>query len=252
MADQPNGIFSENPAEPQQQVQQPAPASEYVDLLKLVRNEQGEQKYDSIPKALEGLVHAQQYIPQLQTTLQTKEAEIARLQAELNQRQGLEEVVNRLTAQQQNPVKDEPPVTSGLDQQAVINLVQQALAQSKQQDSAQANIAKVQDALSSKYGDKTVEVLEAKAKELGTTRQELGELASRNPAMVLALFNVQASQGAKPTTGSVSIPSSYKPPREELKRPEKSLLSGATSKDQAEFMRKIKEDVYAKYGVTLD
>ena len=70
--------------------------------------------------------------------------------------------------------------------------------------------------------------------------------------MVLALFNVQASQGAKPTTGSVSIPSSYKPPREELKRPEKSLLSGATSKDQAEFMRKIKEDVYAKYGVTLD
>lgn len=252
MADQPNGIFSDKPAEPQQSTQQPSQTQDFADLLKLVRNESGEQKYDSIPKALEGLVHAQQYIPQLQTTLQAKEAEIARLTTELSQKANLEEVVSRLTASQQTIVKDEPPVTRGLDEQAVMNLVQQTLTQAKQQDSAQANIQKVQDALSSKYGEKTVEVLEAKAKELGTSRQELGELASRNPAMVLALFNVQASQGAKPTTGSVTLPSSYQPQREELKRPEKSLLSGATSKDQAEFMRKIKEDVYAKYGVTLD
>lgn len=254
MADQPNDIFAAKAAEPQQApaATQPAATTDFGDLLKLVRNDNGEQKYDSIPKALEGLVHAQQYIPQLQTTLQQKEAELAQLRAELAQKASVEEVVSRLTATQQTSVKDEPPVTSGLDQQAVVNLIQQTLSQSDAQKSAQANILKVQQSLSSKYGDKTVEVLEAKARELGTTRQELGELASRNPAMVLALFNVQASPGAKPTTGSVSIPSSYQPQREELKRPEKSLLSGSTSSEQRDFMRKIKEDVYAKYGVTLD
>lgn len=251
MTDQ-SSVFSDSPATPQAQPQQPAPTGDYADLLKLVRNEHGDQKYDSIPKALEGLVHAQQFIPQLQTTLHSKEAEIERLQAELSKKANLEEVVSRLTATQQPSVRDEPPVTSGLDQQAVVNLINQTLQQTRQQDSVQANVLKVQEALSSRYGDKTVEALETKARELGTTRQELGELAGRNPSLVLALFNVQAPLGAKPTTGSVTIPSSYQPPREELTRPEKSLLSGATSKDQAEFMRKIKKDVYAKYGVPLD
>lgn len=251
MADQP-GIFDQQVAEPQQQQQQqPSTEVNFADLLKDIRNESGEQKYDSLPKALEGLKNAQAYIPQLKTELQTKDAEIANLKAKLEQAGALEEVVSRLTASQQQPTgKEQPPATNGLDEQAVMNLVKNVLQQSEQQKSAQSNIVKVQDALTAKFGDKTVEALEAKAKELGTTRQQLGELASQNPALVLALFGTSVSTGVKPTTGSVTIPSSYQPPREELKRPEKSLLSGATSKDQAEFMRKIKEDVYAKYGVT--
>lgn len=250
MADQPNVFDSNTPVEPQQ-VQQPSVTDPYVDLLRMVKNENGDTKYDSIPKAIEGLVHAQQYIPQLKTELQQKEAELAALKAQLTQTQSLEEVVSRLTAtQQQAQVKDEPPVTGGLDEQAVVNLVKNFLSQSEQQKSAQSNVQKVQEALSNKYGEKTVEVLEAKAKELGTTRQKLGELASENPNLVLALFGTQAPNGAKPTTTSQTIPSSYQPPREELKRPEKSLLSGSTSKQQTEFMRKIKADVYAKYGIS--
>ncbi|MNY19707.1 hypothetical protein D3C86_1531530 [compost metagenome] len=163
----------------------------------------------------------------------------------------MEDVVSRLTAsQQQAQVKDEPPVTSGLDEQAVMNLVKNVLTQTEQQNSAKSNVLQVQNTLKAKYGEKTIEVLDAKASELGTTRQQLGELASTNPALVLALFGTQASNNAKPTTTSVTIPSSYQPPREELKRPEKSLLSGATSREQAEFMRKVKADIYAKYGVS--
>lgn len=255
MADQPNLFDSTTPTVETQPtggapVTQPSGDVVFADLLKHIVNENGQQKYDSIPKALEGLAHAQNFIPQLKTEVQLKDAEIAKLRAELEQKQALEEVVGRLTATQQSTVKDEPPITSGLDEQAVMNLVKQTLMQTKQQESAQANILKVQETLSSKYGEKTVEVLESKARELGTTRQELGKLASQNPQLVLALFNVQASPGAKPTTTSVTLPSSYQPARDELKRPEKSLLSGSTSKEQAEFMRKIKEDVYAKYGVS--
>lgn len=249
MADQPN-VFDDKPVETQQSTQQTPSTDLYADLLKMVKNESGEQKYESVPKALEGLVHAQHYIPQLKAELDRVQAENASLRMEKEKSQSLEEVVSRLTAtQQQAQVKEQPPVTSGLDEQAVVNLVKNVLQQTKQVESAESNIQKVQQTLSAKYGDKTVEVLEAKAAELGTTRAELGKLASENPSLVLALFGTQASSGAKPTTTSVTIPSSYQPERPELRRPEKSLLSGATSRDQAEFMRKIKSEVYAKYGV---
>lgn len=254
MADQPN-VFDVSPAITQEPVQSnPAPSdASYADLLSSIVNESGKPKYDSIPKALEGLANAQQYIPQLKTELERKEAELLALKAKLDQQASVEEVVARLTAQQQQaPAQDTPPQASGLDEQAVVNLVKNVLNQTKQQESAVNNTLKVQEALTAKFGDKTVEVLEAKARELGTTRQELGQLASQNPSLVLALFGTTANKAASPTIGSVNIPSSYSPERAPLEKPGKSLLSGATSKEQAEYMRKIKEDVYARHGVTTN
>lgn len=252
MADQPN-VFDVSPAITQEPAQSnPAPSdASYADLLSGIVNESGKPKYDSVPKALEGLANAQQYIPQLKTALDQKEAELLALKAKLAEQASVEEIVARLTAQQQQaPAQDTPPQASGLDEQAVVNLVKNVLNQTKQQESAVSNTLKVQEALTSKFGDKTIEVLEAKARELGTTRQELGQLASQNPALVLALFGTTANRAATPTIGSVNIPSSYSPERAPLEKPSKSLLSGATSKEQAEFMRKIKEDVYARHGVT--
>lgn len=252
MADQPD-IFAEQAApqatpEVKEQVQAPV---EYADLLKSIVNESGQQKYDSLPKALEGLANAQQYIPQLKSELQTKEQELATLRAELEKRAAVEEVVTRLTAQQKEPQDQSTPLkSSGLDEQAVLQLVQQALGQAKQQDQAAINQAQVQQALTAKYGDKSREMVEQRAKELGITPKEIGQLASQKPAMVMALFNTQARPGVKPTTGSVNIPSSYQPERAPLERPGKSLLSGATSKDQKEYMLKIKQEVYAKHGIT--
>lgn len=252
MADQPN-IFDEPTQQaPTQEAVKPNTTdsgANYADLLNGIKNESGAPKYDSVPKALEALAHSQQFIPQLKADLQSKEAEIAQLKAQLAQTQSVEEVVSRLTQQQQAQVRDEPTQASGLDEAAITNLVKSVLNQTKQQESAQSNVAKVQEALTAKYGDKVTEVLDAKAKELGTTRQELGALASRNPNMVLALFGTQAAPAAKPTIGSVNIPASYVPERQPLARPEKSLLSGSTSKEQAEFMRKIKEEVYARHGI---
>lgn len=251
MADQPNDIFNANADITPAPQNDPATKSstEYADLLNGIKNESGVPKYDSVPKALEALAHSQQFIPQLKTELQQKEAEIQKLKEQLGQTQSVEEIVSRLTQQQQAQVKDIPAQASGLDEAAVAKLVQDVLKQTKQQESAQYNQAKVQETLTAKYGDKVIDVLESKAKELGMTRQELGSLASQKPDLVLALFGAQASTGAKPTTGSVNIPSSYQPERPQLQRPEKSLLSGATSKDQAAFMRKIKEEIYAKHGI---
>lgn len=254
MSDQTN-VFAEQPevkepTQAQQQNQAPDVNSQYADLLNAIKNEQGQPKYDSLPKALEALVHSQQYIPQLKTELQTREQELATLRAELEKRSTVEDVVSRLTAQQDKPQdQGTPPATSGLDEQAVLQLVQKALAQTKQVDQAAQNTAQVQQALTSMYGEKSREVVEQKARELGTTPKELGDLASKNPNLVLALFNAAQKAAPKTTTGSVHLPSSYMPERKPLERPSKSLLSGATSRDQADFMARIKEEVYARHGV---
>ena len=250
MADQPN-VFADEPVAPVATNPAQAINTDYADLLKSIQNEQGQQKYDSLPKALEGLAHAQQYIPQLKTELQIKEQELATLKAELEKRAAVEDVVTRLTAQQkEHQDQGTPPQSSGLNEEAVLQLVQQALGQAKQQDQAKVNQAQVQQALSAKFGEKSREVVEQKARELGTTPAELGQLASRNPAMVLALFNTSAQPGVKPTTGSINIPPTYTNEYVPLEKPTKSLLSGATSREQKEFMAKVKADTYARLGVT--
>jgi hypothetical protein len=226
------------------------PENPFATQLSGIQNEFGQPKYSDVPKALEGLAHAQQYIPQLKTELQAKEQELATLRAELASKATLEETISRLTAQQVPAPQGQgqPSVPSGLDEQAVLQLVQQQLNQTKAVEQASSNQAQVQQALASRFGEKSREVVESKAKELGTTPQELGKLASQNPAMVLALFNVTNS-GPRPTTTSSSIQSAYQPTLPVLERPTKSLLSGATSKEQAAFMAKVKADVYAKHGV---
>jgi hypothetical protein len=60
MADQPNVFSSE---ETPQNV--PASTNVFEDQLKQIKNETGEQKYDSVPKALEALQHSQSFIGQL-------------------------------------------------------------------------------------------------------------------------------------------------------------------------------------------
>ena len=219
----------------------------YADLLKSIKNENGEQKYDTLEKALEALGHSQTFIPQIKSQLTEKEKELERIKAELEQRESVEEVMQRLIANNQHG-EGNPPATSGLDEQAVMKLVQQTLNQSKQSEVIQNNQKLVQEALSKKFGEKASEVVAQKANELGTTPKELGELASKNPNLILALFNTQGHSDPTPTRSSVNI-SAIPAPRTKLERPQKSILSGATTKDQKAFMEQVRAEVYAKHGI---
>lgn len=246
MADQPN-VFSEEPTQTPQQQSTQAPTN-YADLLVSIKNEQGQQKYDSVEKALEGLQHSQTYIPQLKTQLSEKDARIAELEAKLNQSASLEEVVSRLQQQNQPQATETPSQANGLDPQAVEQLVRSVLQQDKALSVAQQNQAQVNNAIIQKFGDKAQEVIAQKARELGTTPKQLGELASQSPQMVLALFNTPVGTPAF-NTSSLNT-TTLEPERKPLSRPEKSLLSGATSKEQREFMQRIKAEVRAKYNIT--
>lgn len=225
----------------------------FADKLLSIKKEDGSPKYDSLEKALDALKASQEHIPTLEQdnkSLREKNEELTKAAARAAE---LEEIVRRMTNGENNneeKPKVETPSASGLSEQDAAKLVRDILNQERQVDVAKTNIMTVQNKLVEKFGDKVQDVLKAKATELNTSLDKLKELAAQSPAMVLALFGDTTSSPA-PTTSSVMINGLPKPDTT-VQRPEKSILSGtgATDKNRVELMRKIKEEVYRKNGIT--
>lgn len=249
-------IFDEN-QEPELDNQSTPPTNQnpedaLANQLNAILNDKGEVKYDSMDKALEALKNSQAYIPELKTSLEQKDKELAELKAKLDATNNVEEVVSKLLSANQPQEAAHPQVTSGLNEDGVAAIVNKALETKSQQDLAQANTDKVANSLMSQYGDKAKEVVAKKASDLGMSPQDIGALASKSPDAVLALFNTQQSNEATPTQSSTLNTSQFNQAKPaDLKLPEKSLLSGATGKEQAAFMAQIKDHVYKKYDVQV-
>lgn len=230
-------------------VPQASSADIFANQLLNIRNERGEPKYDSIEKALDALKHSQEYIPQIKSDAERWKAEAERLQAELAQRASIEETISKFTTQR---TPEAPSTTTeapkALDESAVQAMLQRALSQREKEQLATQNVAAVTNTLTQKFGEKAKEVLSTKAAELGLTMESVKGLAETSPSAVLAWFNTSspASSGA-PVRSTVTLPNASRD--EPVKHPGKSLLRGASTKDQAEFMKKIREEVYRKHGI---
>jgi DNA-binding CsgD family transcriptional regulator len=238
------------PASEQQQTQEPAPSassdSMWADQLAVIKNERGEPKYKDLPTALDALRSSQEYIPQLKQDNESLRAELEQLKAQVSQHSNLEETIERLTSQRQQPTQE----GNGLTPEQVQEMLEQSLTQRETAQSAKLNAQKVEQAITQKYGDKTRDVVAQRAKELGISPAKLGSLASESPDMVLALFNVkQTSSQGHPSSSSVSIPPINPSKSSEVGRPEKSLLSGAKYSDQRDYMKKVTQSVHDRLGV---
>lgn len=221
----------------------------FAHQLMSIKNERGEPKYNSIETALDALKHSQEYIPQIKSEAERWKAEAERLQAELAQRASIEDTISKFTTQR---TPEAPSTTTeapkALDESAVEAMLQRALTAREQKQLAEQNLSAVSAQLTQKYGEKAKEVLASKAAELGMSMESVKQIASSSPSAVLAWFNTSspAPSGA-PVRSTVSLPDT---PRDtELKSPSKSLLRGASSKDQIEFLKKIREEVYRKHDI---
>lgn len=228
--------------------QKPESTNVFTDQLKNIVNESGEQKYDSVDKALEALKHSQSYIPELKTTLSAKDQEIQALKEELAKRAAVEDVVAKLTAEKGQ--QESTPQAQGLGKQEVEQLFQDFSAQQMAAQSEEQNEKSVSDSLLSTYGDKTGEVVAAKAAELGMSVEDLKALSRKSPQAAMAIFNVKPGSAPKYSSGSINIPPNQKV-EDELRKPEKSLLQGASTKDQVDYLREIRRRVYKKYDIQV-
>lgn len=227
----------------------------FEDKLKEIVNENGEPKYKDVNTAIDALKASQEHIRRLEQEAADRVKALEELSAKAAKAETLEEIVARLTS---NPSNDKPapktPETPVLSEDKIAELVANQLAKREQITQAQKNVNDVTTALTAKFGDvdKTKAAVAARAAELGMTAEKLGILSSSDPKLVLSLFGLANTPSSTPNPAPTSNYTSSNPQNNnELKRPDKSLLSGpgATDKNRQEFMKRIRDEVYKKYNV---
>ena len=193
----------------------------YADLLNGIRTQDGRQKYADVATALGSIPHAQSRIDELS-------GEVAKLQEELQKRQGMEDMIEHMKSSSSAP--ESPSVSSGLDEQAVTSILQQQLAQMEQAKAREANAATVRQAFEGKYGEKANDVFKSKAAELGVTEAQFTELAFTAPKLVMSHFDGMKAKDPQPLGGQGINTSTIKPSAPEYK----AVMRGASIKDVVE------------------
>lgn len=221
-----------------------------VNKLMEIKRPDGTPKYTDPIAALDALKASQEYIS-------TLESENATYKEKVKEVETLQETIKRLGGNMNNNEKPNPQTggEGGRSVEAAEELVAQLLEKKLNErdavNTAVSNVKRVQDTLIKKFGDedKAVEQIKAKAKALNTTPKALEELAAQNPSLVLELFG-GSTAAPSPNNSSVNL-SGYKPPVDDIKPPEKSILSGAgaTHKNQMDYFRQIRERTLKRLNV---
>lgn len=233
-----------------QETPDPSNDNPFADQLKKIVNDKGEPKYKDVAQALEALAHAQQFIETLKSEKSELENKYSQTASELEKRAAVEEVLERLTGNRPNTTatKEDLPMESALDENKIKEMVLAALNEQSQQTTAQQNFAKVSQALTQTYGEKVREVIQNRAKELGTTTKDLEELSKTKPNLVLSLFQDVKVQNTQPSVSTQYTPriqnEKLEPPK-----PSRSLMRGATNKEVLEALRASKEYTNKRLGV---
>lgn len=156
------------------------------------------KKYASAEDALRSVPHAQKHI-------QTLETEMAELKEELAKRKTTQELLDELKSETKQPVENTTQ-EAGLNEDAIMSLVNQTLQRNEQTKTAKANADSVAQKFQSKYGSEAETVYNKLAGELGMSTQQLNSLATSSPSVVLRLAGLtdSASSDVAKSSGSVN------------------------------------------------
>lgn len=163
----------------------------YANQLASIVTEDGRQKYADVNTALNSIPHAQSHIAELTR----KNAE---LEAEVQKRAGMEQVLERIDSK--NQTNSETPSDNSLSEAHVMELLNSALTQREEQSTALANEIALTNGLVEKFGtkEKAMEMLANKAKELNVNVDFMQSLAQKSPKAVLSYFGEAAASAPSP------------------------------------------------------
>jgi len=250
MTDNTNDPFENN--QPTNTEETPPNTNPFDDKLKGILNEKGEPKYKDVESALDALSHSQQFIETLKQEKQSIEEKLREAQVEIEKRKSVEEVVDKLTQPNQEAPKtevvDQTP-NDGLSEEKILNLVKSALQEQNTVAQKEQNLKTVVSKLSETYGTKAPEAVQKVATEIGSTTEELQELAKSNPNLVLRLFSDVKVESVKPTQPS-SIQITTTDETTAIPKPNKNFLTGgASSSEVVDYWKQLKEATYKEMGV---
>lgn len=187
-------------------IQEPSESTDqFADLLRSITAEDGRQKFEDVPKALESIPFALRHIARLEQESAEKDTELAK-------RKTAEELLEGI--QPQSRTDQEKPSSPALDEQQLSALVARELTAQKTVETQKGNVQKVTASMAGKYGEKAEEVFYSTAKSLGMSAENVNELAARSPEAVLKLMGVLGSEIRAPSKSSSSVNTEVLTPQE--------------------------------------
>ena len=176
-------------------------AAAITQLLASIVNENGEQKYKTVEEALKGAANAQSFI----STLKTEKAAI---EAQLKERQSLEELLGKRDESKADDKPGDTQIPAGITAEQVVEI----LRNEDQKKVAEANANYFADQAKATFGAEFKDVVNAKCKELGLARELAIDMANTSPKALLKLLGIESK--VKPDItgkGTVPQPSNDKP-----------------------------------------
>jgi hypothetical protein len=244
-----DNVFDQK-TDPNPQVAPQPSADPLADKLKALVTKEGKPKYENAEKAIDALIHSQAHIERLEQEAADRNRELEETRQKAAQAEALEAVIERLKPNSQAPEQKQTPSSNGLSEEATIAQLEKLLEKRESTKIAQTNFDAVNAQLLDKF--KSPEAAKAavlaKANELGITTSDLAALSMKSPKAVLAYFG-EAPRTVQPTTPSSNTPLNPPNTDEPVKPPTKSVLSGATSKEQKEHLLAHKAAVYKRHGI---
>lgn len=222
------------PAQSQQPpAQQVAPQetsiTDFANLLSGIKNERGEQKYDSVEKALEGATHAQGFITQLTSEKANLEAEIASLKGKVEGLGNVDDIVAKLQAQKQE--EETTPVPASLSAEDVAKLVANGIENNSAAQVSKVNTSSVAKAMQEAYGAEAEAKFYSKAQEMGMSPEAINKLAAASPQAVIALLAPKVDSSINPALGGNTSQFQANPTSLVKRREGNTLFNGATSQE---------------------
>lgn len=150
-----------------------------------------ELKTKPVEELAKGKAHADQFIEFLKE-------QNAQLKEELDKAVPAEKVLEEIKTKQSEV--SEENTNSGLNPEDIDSLLEQKLEHREAQKSAEANILAVDAKVREVYGDKAQDFIDAKARELGFSKEDLGAMAAKSPQ---AFFNLVGMNAQSKGTASV-------------------------------------------------
>lgn len=226
------------------------PVTTLDDKLKSLVNKEGKPKYENAEKAIDALIHSQAHIERLEQEAADRNTELEQTRIKAAQAEALEAVIERLKPNSQAPEQKQTPSSNGLSEEATIAELEKIIEKREATKIAQTNFDSVNAQLLDKFKspEAAKAAVAAKATELGITVADLAALSMKSPKAVLSYFG-ETPRSIQPTVPSSNTPSTPPNTDEPVKRPDKSVLMGSTSKEQKEHLLAHKAAVYKRHGI---
>ena len=238
------------PVTPATTTNQNPPVDNSADLLKLIVNEKGEQKYKTIQDAIIGLQHANSHIQTLLNEKRQVEQEKLSLQTAAEKVAELERVVSELT---KAPPQATPAV---IDPTQIQQLVSQAISETKTKEEQKQNTSVVVNAAKQTFGEKAEELFYSRAQDVGLSREQINSLAASSPQAALKILGLASQSGSYTPTQKTVMNTTEAVPNTDtfISRNTERLPVGATFQEmsrESDASRKMVDELAAK-GMSID